>query len=166
MLAARWPKLERFELWDLGGEVELEPLLHVLSTVPLTHLALPFTDQLEALLQSPVLKRLEVLDLHDAVLQGPTLEWLTTHLDAFRHLERLDLTGAVDAHEEETLSKLGAFIVLRPLEDTRPIEEVASREPWNEDDELEKLNEPEALEDEGDPPAPNADLDIPDEHGD
>ena len=155
VLAARWPKLTCFELWDQGGAVELEPLLHVLSTLPLTHFGLPFTDWLEALLKSlrvsPVLKRLRVLDLHESVLQGPMLAWLIEHLDDFKHLERLDLTGAVDPHEAESLSRLGAFIVTGAVQE---FPEQPSDEEF------------EAPEDEEAPPAPNADLDIPDEHGD
>lgn len=46
IIAASWPKLERFELWDRDSGVELEPLLHVLAALPLTHLALPYTEQL------------------------------------------------------------------------------------------------------------------------
>lgn len=155
VLAARWPKLERFVLWDQGGVVELEPLLHVLSTVPLTHFGLPFTDQLEALLErlrgSPMLKGLRVLDLHQSVLQGPMLAWLIEHLADFKQLERLDFTGAVDPHEAEALSRLGDFIVTGVVQELpeSPVDE-----------------EFEAPEEEEAPPAPNADLDIPDEHGD
>ena len=159
VLAARWPKLERFELLNASGGFELEPFLHVLSSLPLRHLALPHTHELEpllkALVHSPVLKRLEVLDLHHSTMRGPAFEWLAENLKSFRHLKRLDLTGAADPHEEEALSKLGEFIVIRPPEVEE--EERPEVDEWEEKDEP---NDGEA------PPAPNADLDIPDEHGD
>lgn len=158
VLAAKWPKLERFELST--GAFELEPLLHVLSTLPLEHLGLPNTHELgpllEALVKSPVLKGLEVLDLHHSTLRGPTFEWLVANLRSFSHLKRLDLTGAADPHEEEALSRMGEFIVIRPPE-------VAEEEPRD----LEDWEEPDPTPEEAEAPeAPNADLDIPDEHGD
>ena len=161
VIAARWPKLERFELWDQGEAVELEPLLHVLSAVPLTQLSLPFTEQAGALfrqlLGTPLLKRLRAIELRDAALPLSALEFLKENLDAFRHLERLDLTGSISSHEEDAVSGLGDFIVLRPPEDTRPVEEL-HHPGWDDEDE-----EPELP---AEPEAPNADLDIPDEHGD
>jgi uncharacterized protein (TIGR02996 family) len=168
VIAANWPKLERFELWDRFGAVELEPLLHVLGSLPLTHLALPFTEQGEPLLrrlvQLPLLQKLRVLDLHQAVLGPGGRDFLRENVAAFRHLERLDLTGTVGEHEEEALTKLGDFIVLRPPEDTRPVEEM-HRPDWYELNGEESPDEsPEAPEE--DPPPPGADLDIPDEHGD
>jgi uncharacterized protein (TIGR02996 family) len=166
LIAARWPKLERFELWDRFGVAELEPLLHVLSALPLTHLSLPYTEQAERLLarlvQLPLLKRLRVLDLHEAVLGVAGIELLRANAGAFRHLERLDLTGAVGPEHEEALGRLGDFIVFRPPDDTRPVEEVSPPD-WAEPDEFEP-EEPE--EDDAAPEAPGADLDIPDEHGD
>ena len=161
VIAARWPKLERFELWDQGGAVELETLLHVLSAVPLTQLSLRFTEQGEALLRqllgTPLLRRLRAIELRDAALPRSALEFLKENREAFRHLERLDLTGAVPSHEEDAVSRLGDFIVLRPPEDTRPLEEI-NHPAWDDEDE--------APEPTADPEAPNADLDIPDEHGD
>ena len=162
VIAARWPSLERFELWDQGDAVELEPLLHVLSSVPLTHLSLPFTAQAEPLLRqllrTPLLGRLRVLELHDAPMPPSALAFLKANVDAFRHLERLDLTGGVSVHEEDAVLALGDFIVLRPPADTRPLEEI-HRPDWEDED----AQGPEAT---ADPEAPNADLDIPDEHGD
>lgn len=161
VVAARWPKLERFELWDDGGQVELAPLLHVLEALPLTHLALPFTQQLERLIPllvgSPLLKRLRVLDLHDARFEGNALEVLRKNAPALKHLQRVDLTGAADAHEEEVLSKLGAFFVFRAPVAPEPEEPDSS---WYDD--FEDSDYEPGIEIE----APNADLDIPDEHGD
>lgn len=169
IVAGTWPKLERFELWDFG--VELEPLLHVLASLPLTHLALPFSPQLgpllQALVRSPLLKRLQVLDVHDAVLAGPTLDWLISHLAEFKHLKRLDLSGAVDPHEAHALAKQGDFIVLHRTELPPLVEDVHKFAPMNEDDLWDELNNPEPEEEDGEAPPPaNADLDIPDEHGD
>jgi hypothetical protein len=162
VLAANWPKLERFELSN--SALELEPFLHVMSSLPLKHLALPRTYELEPLLKSlvhsPVLKKLEVLDVHDSELRGPVFDWLVANLKSFSHLKRLDLTGAVDPHEEEALSKLGDFIVMRP-----PDQEEEHAEPRDLDDDWGE--EPDPLPEEAKAPeAPNADLDIPDEHGD
>lgn len=164
ILAARWPKLERFELWDSTGVVELDPFLHVLSTLPVKHLALPGTYEVEALLkalvQSPVLQRLEVLDLNRS-RAAPAVDWLVANVKSFRHLKRLDLTRAVNAEQEDVLSKLGDFIVIRPPDQ----EEVTQEEPRDIDDDWGE--EPDALPEEAKAPeAPNADLDIPDEHGD
>jgi uncharacterized protein (TIGR02996 family) len=165
VLAARWPKLEHFTLSDTSGAVELEPLLHVLSPLPLRHLGLRGTAQtravLEGLVRSPLLKRLRVLDLSGAQLHGEAFEYLRKNLAAFRHLERLDLTGAADPHEEDALAKAGDFIVFRPAEDTRPVEETQLLPAVDDYD-----DEPEPPEEDLEPVAPNADLDIPDEHGD
>lgn len=166
VVAARWPKLERFELDT--AELDLAPLLHALAATQLTHLSFPRCVELrtlfELLLRSPMLKRLRVLELKDAALDGEAFELLRKNVRAFSHLERLDLTGAVDPHEEESLSRLGDFIVLKAPEDKRPLEETSLMS-WSLDEDEWEEPEPDP-EEPLEPQAPNADLDIPDEHGD
>lgn len=170
VIAARWPALERFELWDTNGSVELEPLLHALAACPLTHFGLPHTAQLDQLLpmlvRTGLLARLKVLDLSHSRLQGQGFNYLLENFAAFRHLERLDLTGAADQHEEDALGKLGNFMVFRAQTDTRPLEERTELNAGDDDYDFpqdEELEDPEADEA---PAAPGADLDIPDEYGD
>ncbi|MFZ5440012.1 MAG: pentapeptide repeat-containing protein [Myxococcota bacterium] len=165
VIAARLPKLERLEL--CAQRIDLEPLLHVLSSSRVTQLAFPrFPDAgriFEALLDSPLLARLKVLDLRGAELRGTAFEVLRKNLRAFSHLQRLDLTDALDPHEEEALSRLGDFIVLKAPEDRRPLEDDGyGPGDWDDDDWFTQPEPEEPLE----PVAPNADLDIPDEFGD
>lgn len=171
IIAARWPRLERFELWDSAGDVELEPLVHVLASCPLTHLAFPYTPQLDVLLpllvRTGLLARLKVLDLNSALLQGAAFDFLIANFDAFRHLEQLNLIRAVANQErEDALSKLGNFMLFRPQQDTRQLEERTELDSDDDEyfDESPGDFDPEADDDA--PEAPGADLDIPDEFGD
>lgn len=168
VIAARWPKLTSFELWNVD-EVDLPALLEALSVLPLTHLGLPFSRNVERVVQllagSPLLKRLHVLDLHDSRLDSQGLSALMKHFDAFRHLKRLDLTNAADEHEVDVLRKRGDFVVLGEQRDLPIVETENFAEPNDDDWDSYSLEE-DLPEDDGPPPPPNADLDIPDEHGD
>ncbi|MFO0599718.1 MAG: pentapeptide repeat-containing protein [Myxococcaceae bacterium] len=163
VLTARWPKLSRFELWELD-DTNVEPLLETLRPLALTHLALPRLNAahhlLTALLRSPLLPRLKVLDLHDSAFDASAVELLEKNIAKFRHLEQLVLTDAVDSTHDDQLAR-HAFVVLK-----EPVEPEISPEAFENEDgewEAEEDDEPdEAFA----PEAPNADLDIPDEHGD
>lgn len=168
VIAARWPKLTSFELWNVD-EVEFPALVQALSALPLTHLALPFTRNVERLVQTlvttPLLAQLQVLDLRDSELDSHGLAALMKHFDAFRHLKRLDLTNAADEHEVDVLRKRGDFVVLGEQRDLPIVQTENLAEPDWDDYDPYALDD-EAPADDGPPPPPNADLDIPDEHGD
>ncbi|NMO21885.1 WGR domain-containing protein [Pyxidicoccus fallax] len=101
--AAKWPKLERLELW-FGAEDEgavadvkyLQPILDGTGLPELKHLGLcnaEFTNALcEALPKSKVLKQLETLDLSRGTMNDEGAERLLKHAEAFQHLKRLDVT--------------------------------------------------------------------------
>ncbi|MEW5740013.1 MAG: pentapeptide repeat-containing protein [Myxococcota bacterium] len=175
--AAKWPKLRRLEVTDVGGELNVPSLLATLESLPLVHLAIQesggLSRVLEALLQSKVLPRLEVLDLRLGVLDGRALQLLQTRTSAFRHLRVLDLTGSVSEESAPQVEALGSFIRLdNPLE--REVEEDDGSEP-NPDDsgEYEVWADDAGSDEEGDGKASeepllpvDAELDIPDEHGD
>ncbi|MBL8916462.1 MAG: pentapeptide repeat-containing protein [Archangium sp.] len=167
ILAARWPKLEHFELWEFDSEFDLEALLHALSAVPLKHLALPgmmSTDRLfELLLAGSLLKKLKVLDVHDTPFSERSAAFLLRNVARFSHLERLDLSDSqFDVRRDDAVAKL-PFVVLdrkRALPTVEQYEEPS-------DDEYDDGPDDSDLPEEAMPPeAPNADLDIPDEHGD
>lgn len=166
LMAARWPKLEHFELWEFDSEFDLAALLHTLSAVPLVHLALPgmmSTDRLfELLLAGPILKKLKVLDVHDTPFSERSAALLLKNVARFSHLERLDLSDSqLESRRDDAVSKL-PFVVLdrkRALPTVEQYDEPS--------DDYEDEPEDSDLPDEAMPPeAPNADLDIPDEHGD
>lgn len=127
ILAARWPNLERLELADLDGGLDEDALLRAIAPLPLTHLAIhgsPRADQVvSALLRSPVLPRLRVLDLREGALSPEGVKLLRERADAFRHLETLNLTDAVGDHAG--LAALGSCVV---LDDHREKDEVVDDE--------------------------------------
>ncbi|MGC4121993.1 MAG: hypothetical protein QM765_46915 [Myxococcales bacterium] len=103
VLAARWPRLEKLELWlgteeyGTGCSVELlRPLLDGKVPPSLKHLGLVncefAPEELTALLRSKVLRQLEVLDLSKGVLMDQDVEILLANQGAVRHLRRLDLS--------------------------------------------------------------------------
>ncbi|WP_163997168.1 TIGR02996 domain-containing protein [Pyxidicoccus caerfyrddinensis] len=100
---ARWPKLERLEVWfgstaagAEGGVDDLQPLLDARGVPELRHLGLcnaEFTDALcEALPRSKVLKQLHTLDLSRGTMTDAGAEKLVANAAAFAHLRRLDVT--------------------------------------------------------------------------
>jgi Ran GTPase-activating protein (RanGAP) involved in mRNA processing and transport len=101
--AAKWPKLERLEVWfgsqDYGAggdEKDLANILDAKGLPRLKHLGLcnaEFTDRLCALLpKSRVLKQLETLDLAMGTMTDAGAEVLAANADAFKHLKRLVVT--------------------------------------------------------------------------
>ncbi|QSQ16321.1 TIGR02996 domain-containing protein [Myxococcus landrumensis] len=104
LLKAKWPKLERMEVW-LGGDstdamrsvTDLTPLLDGASLPSLRRLGLRNTrwtdDLVRALHASPLLPRLTHLDLSGGTLSDDGAKWLSEHAAAFRHLQHLDLRG-------------------------------------------------------------------------
>lgn len=102
ILNAKWPKLERLDLWfgrdEYGGEgtVELiQPILDAKVPAGLKHLGVincEFSDQLlPALLESKILPKLKTLDLSRGVLMDADVALILKHADKFKHLEHLDL---------------------------------------------------------------------------
>jgi uncharacterized protein (TIGR02996 family) len=100
---ARWPALERLELWfgdeNYGAEGDLDslqPLLDATGLPALRHLGLVNSGfigaHLEALARSTVLPQLRSLDLSRGTLDDVSAETLRRFADRFRHLEHLDVT--------------------------------------------------------------------------
>ncbi|MCP3142632.1 WGR domain-containing protein [Pyxidicoccus xibeiensis] len=101
--AAKWPKLERLEVWfgsenygAGGSEKDLQNILDAKDLPELKHLGLcnaEFTAQLCVLLpKSRVLKQLETLDLSKGTMTDADAAVLAANADAFKHLKRLDVT--------------------------------------------------------------------------
>jgi uncharacterized protein (TIGR02996 family) len=101
--AATWPLLERLILrfgdsTDYGASTELGDVLPLLATdglARLRHLGLAncgYVEQLiDPLARSPLVPRLESLDLSLGALGDAGAQLLVDHRDAFRHLARLDV---------------------------------------------------------------------------
>lgn len=162
---APWPRLERLSLWDPAAGVDPARLLRALARRPLTHLGLlrrpRVDDVLAALLASPLLPRLRVVDLRAGQLTPDDVKLLEARRDAFRHL-RLDLSDCEAPGLRDRLARL-PFVAF----DDPPEFDEDTGEPGFSDD-LDDWDEPEPPEDElpDEPPATLADLDIPDENGD
>ena len=103
ILRAKWPKLERLDLWfgsegygAEGSVAVIQPLLDGQVHSGLKHLGLincEFSDELlPALFQSKLLPRLEVLDLSRGVLMDSEAEVVLQHADKLAHLKRFDLS--------------------------------------------------------------------------
>lgn len=103
ILEAKWPRLEHLEIWtgdnNYGAAATVEHFAALLdghAPPKLVHLGLvnsELTHELiEPLARSPLVRRLRVLDLSKGVLKDGDSERLLRHADAFRHLERLDLS--------------------------------------------------------------------------
>ncbi|MCA2981029.1 MAG: TIGR02996 domain-containing protein, partial [Myxococcaceae bacterium] len=121
--AARWPALERLELWTgstaLGAEVTAEalrPLVEGQALPRLTHLGLVACEEarelVPMLLGSPLLPRLRTLDLSRGLVADAEAGLLLRHADRLRHLERLDLS-------ENLLSPAGRDALARALPNAR-----------------------------------------------
>lgn len=118
ILRAKWPKLERLDLWfgsenyGAAGSVDLiQPLLDGQVPESLEHLGLinsEFAPELlRAVLSSKVLPRLEVLDLSKGVLLDGDVEVLLEQAEKVKHLKRLDLSeNLLDASVERLKAAL------------------------------------------------------------
>ena len=101
--AAKWPKLERLELWfgssTYGANTTLEDVVPILAGTQfpkLVHLALrncEFADELApAVATSQLVKQLATLDLSKGTLTEVGVEALAAHKPALAHLARIDLS--------------------------------------------------------------------------
>ena len=101
--AAKWPKLERLELWlgssSYGGNTtikDLAPLLGGKMFPKLEHLGLrncEYADDLAgAIVSSTLLAQVTSLDLSKGTLGDAGVEKLAAGRDAFAHLRRIDLS--------------------------------------------------------------------------
>lgn len=103
IVRAKWPKLERLDVWfgsdgyGAEGNVSLvQPLLDGVGIERVTHLGFvncEFSSELlAATLQSKVLPRLKVLDLSKGILGDADVEVMLKNVDRLKHLERLDVS--------------------------------------------------------------------------
>lgn len=98
IITARWPNLEALSLgFERASLDAFEPILQARGLSALRQLALhssSHTDDLvQLLVHSPLLKQLTSLDLSNSLLTWHGLATLIEHADAFRHLQRLKLSG-------------------------------------------------------------------------
>ncbi|MFP2927328.1 WGR domain-containing protein [Pyxidicoccus sp. 3LG] len=115
--AAKWPKLERLEVWfgsdnygAEGGVEDIQPILDGKGLPHLKHLGLcnsEFTDELcKVLPKAKVLSQLESLDLSRGTMSDEGARILAENAAAFAHLKSLDLT-------ENTLTDDGQKLVAK-----------------------------------------------------
>jgi uncharacterized protein (TIGR02996 family) len=126
--AARWPKLERLDVWfgmdDYGGNASLDDVRALLARrdLPnLRHLALansPEADTLvELLVSSPLLARLEVLDLSKGTLGNEGALVMLAQRERFAHLRRIDVSRSYLGDTTlESLRGLGPEIIADDLQ--------------------------------------------------
>jgi hypothetical protein len=126
--AAHWPKLARLDVWfgmdDYGGNASLDDVraLLVRRDLPeLRHLALansPDADALvELLVSSPLLDRLEVLDLSKGTLGNEGVVVMLAQRHRFAHLRRLDVSRSYLGETTlESLRGLGPEIIADDLQ--------------------------------------------------
>lgn len=101
--AAKWPKLEKLELWlgqkSYGATTTLKDLAPILGGKPfpkLAHLGLrncEFADELgPALVTAKVVKQLESLDLSKGTMTDAGVQPMIDNTAVFAHLRRMDLS--------------------------------------------------------------------------
>jgi uncharacterized protein (TIGR02996 family) len=123
VLDAKWPKLERVELW-FGSEEQsancrvrdLGPILDGSAFPKVKHLGLmnaEFTDDLaQALVTSKVLKNLKTLDLSKGMMGSVGARAILEAPKAFKHLESLSVDdNYITKPDLAQLKKLGITIV-------------------------------------------------------
>ncbi|MFP2906114.1 WGR domain-containing protein [Pyxidicoccus sp. 3LFB2] len=112
--AAKWPKLEKLEVWfgadnygAEGGVEDIQPILDAKGLPKLKSLGLcnsEFTDELcKVLPQSKVLPQLERLDLSKGTMSDASARIFSENAAAFAHLKHLDLTENTLTDEGEKL---------------------------------------------------------------
>jgi hypothetical protein len=116
--SAKWPKLERLEVWfgsdDYGAEGgvdDLQPILNGKGLPNLKHLGLrngEFADELcKALPKAKILPQLEVLDLSMGTMTDEGAQVLADNAEAFKHLKQLDVTqNLLTARGQRLVAKL------------------------------------------------------------
>jgi uncharacterized protein (TIGR02996 family) len=133
IVQARWPELARLVLYvgqtdnDFGCDVRLEDLVSVLegpNFERVTHLALANSslsnELVPALVNSPLLPRLETLDLSHGTFSETGARALLANRNAFAHLEQLDLSRSFVPPELVTeLQTLGPRVNLDEQHPTR-----------------------------------------------
>jgi uncharacterized protein (TIGR02996 family) len=117
--AAKWPKLERLEVWfgshNYGGEggvEDIQPILDGKGLPALKHLGLrnaEFTDDLCAVLpRAKVLPQLETLDLSMGAMSDEGARVLAENAKAFAHLKSLDVSrNTLTDDGQQRLEQLG-----------------------------------------------------------
>lgn len=106
IVRAKWPKLERLDVWfgsegyGAEGSVALvQPLLDGVGLEHLTHLGFvncEFSSELlVAALKSKVLPKLKVLDFSKGILGDADVEVMLKNVDRLKHLERLDVSESL-----------------------------------------------------------------------
>lgn len=99
---AKWPRLERLEIWcgdpefgASGGVKELAPIFAGKGLESLKHLGIrncPFADEVvKTLIKSKILRQLETLDLSMGNLSDRGVDLMVASKDAFAHLAHLEL---------------------------------------------------------------------------
>ncbi|AKQ67207.1 Molybdate metabolism regulator [Myxococcus hansupus] len=112
--SAKWPKLEKLEIWfgsdnygAEGGVEDIQPILDGQGLPNLKHLGLrnsEFTDALaQALPSAVVLPRLEKLDISMGTLTNEGAKALADHAAAFAHLKQLDVSENILEDEGQSL---------------------------------------------------------------
>jgi uncharacterized protein (TIGR02996 family) len=116
--AAKWPKLERLEVWfgqdNYGGEGGLEDIQPILDGKGLPNLKAlglcnaEFVDELcKVLPKAKVLPRLERLDLSQGTMSDEGARILAESAAAFAHLKHLDFTrNTLTGEGERAVAKL------------------------------------------------------------
>lgn len=129
IIGATWPKLEHLEIWfgrksyGAAGTVEhVAALLDGRVPKSLRHLGLVNCelagDLIEPLAKSPVLAQLKTLDLSKGTLIDEHVDLFLKHADAFKHLDRIDLSdNLLEERGGEIHARLAHAIVDRQRED-------------------------------------------------
>lgn len=123
--AAKWPKLEKLELWtgskSYGGDsgiADLKPILDGKAFPKLVHLGLrnsEYSDEIAAALPTAkILRQLSALDLSKGTLSDAGVTAMLAHVDAFQHLRKLDLSDNFVAKTSAAASKLTSAVRTRP----------------------------------------------------
>ena len=125
LAAAKWPKLEKLELWlgttNYGGNCtvkDLKPILDGKAFPKLTSLGLrncEFADELAVALGSAkVIGQLKKLDLSKGTLTDTGVEAMIESKDAFSHLAHLDLSDNYLAKSARTATQIIPAVRTKP----------------------------------------------------
>lgn len=123
--AAKWPKLEKLELWfgskSYGANTSLKDILPILDAKgfgKVKHLGLvnsELADEIAAALpKSKIIKQLEVLDLSRGTMTEAGVKSLTEGKSALANLKRLDLSHNYIGKAEKDAFKLTSGVRTKP----------------------------------------------------